>query len=57
MGTDPERLVMAEIYKNKFYKMFDNTSSIAECQISGNDDIGIYEVESGSSGACRGCSS
>ncbi|GLA69742.1 CSN-associated deubiquitinating enzyme Ubp12 [Aspergillus tubingensis] len=46
MGTDPERLVMAEIYKNKFYKMFDNTSSIAECQISGNDDIGIYEVES-----------
>ncbi|GLB04224.1 CSN-associated deubiquitinating enzyme Ubp12 [Aspergillus tubingensis] len=46
MGADPERLVMAEIYKNKFYKMFDNTSSIAECQISGNDDIGIYEVES-----------
>ncbi|PWY89598.1 UCH-domain-containing protein [Aspergillus sclerotioniger CBS 115572] len=46
MGSDPQRLVMAEIYKNKFYKMFDNTISIAECQISGNDDIAIYEVES-----------
>ncbi|PWY74367.1 UCH-domain-containing protein [Aspergillus heteromorphus CBS 117.55] len=46
MGSDPQRLVMSEIYKNKFYKLFDNTSSIADCQISGNDDIGIYEVES-----------
>ncbi|KAE8147670.1 hypothetical protein BDV25DRAFT_159842 [Aspergillus avenaceus] len=45
-GADPERLIMVEIFKRKFYRMFDNTSSIAECQISGNDDIAFYEVES-----------
>ncbi|QMW29025.1 hypothetical protein G4B84_004360, partial [Aspergillus flavus NRRL3357] len=45
-GTDPERLIMAEIFKRKFYRMFDNTSSIAECQISGNDEIAFFEVES-----------
>ncbi|THC95400.1 hypothetical protein EYZ11_005124 [Aspergillus tanneri] len=44
--SDPQRLVMAEIYKNKFYKVFDNSSSIAESQISSNDDIAIYELES-----------
>lgn len=46
VGVDANRLVMAEIYKQKFYKMFDNTSSIGECQISPSDDIGIFEVES-----------
>lgn len=46
MGSDPQRLVMAEIYKCKFYKMFDNTSTIADCQIGSSDDIAIYEVES-----------
>ncbi|KAL4875074.1 hypothetical protein BJY04DRAFT_211562 [Aspergillus karnatakaensis] len=45
-GSDAERLIMSEIYKHKFYKMFDNTTSIAECQIGDNDDIGIFEVES-----------
>ncbi|OAX77736.1 hypothetical protein ACJ72_07962 [Emergomyces africanus] len=46
VGVDPGRLVMAEVYKQKFYKMFDNTSSIGECQISASDDIGIFELES-----------
>ncbi|KAK2802058.1 CSN-associated deubiquitinating enzyme Ubp12 [Onygenales sp. PD_10] len=46
VGVDASRLVMAEIYKQKFYKMFDNTSSIADCQIAGSDDIGVFEVES-----------
>ncbi|KAB8238114.1 putative ubiquitin-specific protease UBP12 [Aspergillus alliaceus] len=45
-GTDAERLIMVEIFKRKFYRMFDNTSSIAECQISGNDEIAFIEVES-----------
>ncbi|KAL2820870.1 hypothetical protein BDW59DRAFT_112294 [Aspergillus cavernicola] len=45
-GSDSERLVMSEIYKCKFYKMFDNTTSLAECQIGDNDEIGIFEVES-----------
>ncbi|KAL2384004.1 hypothetical protein RJZ90_002246 [Blastomyces dermatitidis] len=46
VGVDTNRLVMAEIYKHKFYKMFENTSSLAECQITASDDIGIFEVES-----------
>jgi ubiquitin carboxyl-terminal hydrolase 4/11/15 len=46
MGSDPQRLVMAEIYKCKFYKMFDNAASIADCQIGQGDDIAIFEVES-----------
>ncbi|KAI9376075.1 hypothetical protein BJX61DRAFT_491973 [Aspergillus egyptiacus] len=45
-GSDPARLIMSEIYKCKFYKMFDNKASIADCQISDNDEIGIFEVES-----------
>lgn len=46
MGTDTERLIMSEVYKYKFYKMFDNSSSIADCQITQNDDIAFFEVES-----------
>lgn len=46
MGTDPQRLIMAEIYKCKFYKLFDNTSTIADSNIGPGDDIGIFEVES-----------
>ena len=44
-GSDPKKLIMAEIYKFKFYKMFDNLTSISESQIGDSDDIGIYEVE------------
>lgn len=46
MGSDPQKLIMSEIYKYKFYKMFENSSSIADYQIGANDDIGIFEVES-----------
>ncbi|EGC46740.1 ubiquitin carboxyl-terminal hydrolase [Histoplasma capsulatum var. duboisii H88] len=46
VGVPTNRLVMAEIYKHKFYKMFENTSSIGECQIGSSDDIGIFELES-----------
>lgn len=44
--ADPDRLIMSEIYKCKFYKMFDNPTSIAECQIGDSDEIGVFEVES-----------
>ncbi|KAH8690208.1 hypothetical protein BGW36DRAFT_433160 [Talaromyces proteolyticus] len=44
-GSDPQKLVMAEIYKHKFYKLFDNTSTLADSNISQSDDIGIFEVE------------
>lgn len=46
MGTETERLILSEVYKYKFYKMFDNASSIADCQIGPNDDIAFFEVES-----------
>lgn len=46
MGSEPDRLIMSEVYKHKYYKMFDNTGSIADQQISANDDIAIFEVES-----------
>ncbi|KAL1964943.1 hypothetical protein VTN77DRAFT_6296 [Rasamsonia byssochlamydoides] len=45
MGADPQRLIMAEIYKSKFYKLFDNTATIADSNIGSGDDIGIFEVE------------
>jgi ubiquitin carboxyl-terminal hydrolase 4/11/15 len=45
MKSDPKKLIMAEIYKFKVYKMFSNIQSIAEAQIGMNDDIAIYEVE------------
>jgi ubiquitin carboxyl-terminal hydrolase 4/11/15 len=46
MGTDPQRLVMAEVYKSKFYKLFDNTGTISDSNIGPSDDIGIFEVDS-----------
>lgn len=44
-GADPQKLVLAEIYKHKFYKMFDNTSTIADSNISPGDDLGMFELE------------
>lgn len=44
-GANPQRLVMAEIWKFKFYKMFDNNTTISDSQISQSDEIGIFEVE------------
>lgn len=45
MGSDPAKLIGAEIYKQKFYKMFDDITAIADHNIQGNDEVGIYEVE------------
>ncbi|CRG83397.1 ubiquitin carboxyl-terminal hydrolase 4/11/15 [Talaromyces islandicus] len=44
-GADPQKLIMAEIYKQKFYKLFDNASTIADSNINPSDDIAIFEVE------------
>lgn len=44
-GADPQKLVLAEIYKHKFYKMFDNTSTIADSNISAGDDLGMFELD------------
>jgi ubiquitin carboxyl-terminal hydrolase 4/11 len=45
MGSDPTKLIGAEIYKQRFYKMFDNVTTIAEHNIQSADEVGVYEVE------------
>ena len=45
-GSDPAKLIGAEIYKMKFYRMFDNVTTIADHNIQNGDQVGIYEVES-----------
>jgi ubiquitin carboxyl-terminal hydrolase 4/11/15 len=46
LDSDPRRLVMAEVYKSKIYRLFENPLGIAEAQINQNDDIAIFELES-----------
>lgn len=45
MKSDPDKLILAEIYKNRYYKMFDNRTVISEAGIQNNDEIGLFEVE------------
>ncbi|KIW35381.1 uncharacterized protein PV07_02079 [Cladophialophora immunda] len=44
--ADVERLLVAESYKNKIYKIFDNNIVISEANIQPNDIICMYELES-----------
>ena len=44
-GVQAERLVVVEIYKNKFYKFFGDKASISEEHIVDADQIAIYEIE------------
>lgn len=45
VGVDPKMLVVAEIYKSKFFKMFKDNTPISEERISDTDQIAIYELE------------
>ena len=45
-GSHADNLVVAEDYKNKFYKMFDNPLIISEASIQANDIICCYELDS-----------
>ena len=45
MNVDPKKTVMAEIYKAKFYRMFDESRTIIDQSIQPADDIGVYELE------------
>ncbi|EAS34459.3 ubiquitin C-terminal hydrolase [Coccidioides immitis RS] len=45
VNSDPRRLVMAEIYTQKIYKLFSNTSAISDCSIGQSDNIAMYELE------------
>ncbi|KAF2834360.1 cysteine proteinase [Patellaria atrata CBS 101060] len=44
-GLDWKRLMMCEIYNSKFYKTFDDRTSIIEANIQPKDDIVVYEIE------------
>ena len=46
VNSDPRRMIMAEIYMHKFYKVFDNTTCISEANIKQSEHIAIYELES-----------
>lgn len=44
-GTDPKNLIVSEIYRHKFYKIFDDNKSISEETIVDTDIIAIFEIE------------
>ncbi|KAL2424897.1 putative ubiquitin carboxyl-terminal hydrolase 12 [Exophiala dermatitidis] len=44
--VDVDRLLVAEAYKNKIYKIFDNNIIISEANIQAGDIICVYELES-----------
>lgn len=46
VGVDPKKTIVAEIYKCRFYKMFDDKKSISEERIAEGDEIAVFELES-----------
>lgn len=44
-GIDPKRLVTSEIYKHRFFKMFNDKVTIGEERIADGDVIALYEVD------------
>lgn len=45
MGTDPKRLVTSEMYKNRFFRMFDDNSTLGEERLADTDLVSIFEVD------------
>lgn len=43
-GHDASKMICAEAYKYKFFKIFDNTDVISECSISANEIVCVYEL-------------
>ena len=44
-GVPAKRTVVAEIYKNRIYKMFDDRATIGEERIAETDHIAVFELE------------
>ncbi|KAL8763333.1 MAG: hypothetical protein Q9184_000804 [Pyrenodesmia sp. 2 TL-2023] len=44
-GADARKLVVAEIYRNRFYKIFKDEDTIAEERIVDNDVLCVFELE------------
>lgn len=45
VGADAKKMLLLEVYKSRFYKMYDDKTTIAEERIADTDDLGIYELE------------
>lgn len=43
-NVDPNKLWMVEVYNHKFYKHFDDRTTVAEANIQANDYIFVYEL-------------
>ena len=46
MRTDPERLVIGEIYNSRIFKMFDDGEFVKEAVAGVDDKLGVFELES-----------
>ncbi|KAI4205787.1 MAG: hypothetical protein LQ348_001138 [Seirophora lacunosa] len=44
-GADPRKLLLAEIYRCRFYKLFNDEDTIAEERIVENDILCVFELE------------
>ena len=45
VGVNAKKTVVAEIYKHRFFKMFDDNASISDERIADADAIGVFELE------------
>ncbi|MCJ1476654.1 CSN-associated deubiquitinating enzyme Ubp12 [Lambiella insularis] len=45
VGVEPRRMVIAEVYKNKFFKVFDDKACINDERIADGDSIAVFELE------------
>ena len=43
--VDHRKMIIAEIYKHRFFKVFDDKSSISDERIAESDRIGVFELE------------
>ena len=45
VGANAKKTVLAEVYKHKFYKIFDDKASISDEHIAEGDEISLFELE------------
>ena len=45
VGVDVKKTIALEVYKSKFYKLYDDKSPIIDERIQESDDVGIFELE------------
>ena len=45
IGLDPKKLIIAEVWQHKLYKIFESKKSINEDNVTDSDQIGCFEIE------------